>query len=170
MAIKKDDDYLKKVLFVCMGNICRSPAAEGILKKYINEKHLENKIFVDSAGTIDYHVGEKPNPRMLKAASERGFNLTHICRQFNPIFDFKHFDYIFYMDKQNFNEIAYYDIKKEYSHKILSTAGFCTRHNVSIVPDPYYGTMDDYHNVVEILEDACQGILERLIKEIEPDD
>ncbi|MDP4115776.1 MAG: low molecular weight protein-tyrosine-phosphatase [Bacteroidota bacterium] len=169
MEKTNNNKYLRKVLFVCMGNICRSPAAEGILKKYIQDKGLEGKIYVDSAGTIGYHAGEMPDTRMRKAASERGYNLTHRSRKFDPDFDFDYFDYIFYMDNQNFNDITYFDQNRVYLNKILSVSEYCLKHKMILVPDPYYGTIHDFYKVIEILEDACEGIIERLIKEIEPD-
>lgn len=162
-----EKEYLKKILFVCMGNICRSPAAEGIFKKLILDNGLEKIIFVDSAGTIDYHSGELPDSRMRKAGADRGYEFNHISRKFNPSFDFDYYDYIFYMDNQNYKDISMLDNQMKYSSKLFPTSAFCKRHKVQSVPDPYYGTIGDFNNVIDILEDGCQGILERLKKEIE---
>jgi len=88
----------KKILFVCLGNICRSPAAEGIMKKLVEEKDLHNLIEVDSAGTMGYHTGEGADPRMKRHAKNRGYDLTSIARRFDPKKDFLDFDYIVTMD------------------------------------------------------------------------
>ncbi|MBZ0200822.1 MAG: low molecular weight phosphotyrosine protein phosphatase, partial [Ignavibacteriaceae bacterium] len=93
---------MKKILFVCMGNICRSPAAEGVFKALVKQNGLEDFFEVDSAGTIGYHAGEQPDVRMKKHALKRGYNLIHAARKFNPLRDFDYFDYIITMDDENF--------------------------------------------------------------------
>ncbi|MDP2364690.1 MAG: low molecular weight protein-tyrosine-phosphatase, partial [Ignavibacteria bacterium] len=128
-----------KVLFVCMGNICRSPAAEGIFKKMVKDSNLEGKIEVDSAGTIDYHAGELPDARMRKHANQRGYNLDSLARQFNPKNDFDEFDYIITMDDDNYDDIVNQDQNKIYVNKILKITNFCSDKSVKEVPDPYYG-------------------------------
>jgi protein-tyrosine phosphatase len=148
--------YNKKVLFVCLGNICRSPAAEAILKKYLIDENLQENIYVDSAGTAGYHVGETPDPRMIGYAAKRGFNLDHITRKFNPAKDFVKFDYIITMDNDNLNK---------FSHKLFRMADFCKNIKVDEVPDPYYEGKEGFNNVLDILEDGCKGIIEKLKNE-----
>ena len=126
-----------KVLFVCMGNICRSPAAEGIFKKLVDDAKLDNEISIDSAGSIGYHTGELPDKRMRSHASARGYNLESRARQFNPKNDFEEFDYIITMDNENYSDIKKLDIKKLYNDKILKMGDFIADKNVSEVPDPY---------------------------------
>jgi len=98
-----------------MGNICRSPAAEGIAKKLLAQKKLNGSIEVDSAGTLDYHEGEPPDPRMIEHAAKRGYVLNSLARQFDPKKDFEHFDYIVTMDDENYEEIASLDKKNIYN-------------------------------------------------------
>jgi protein-tyrosine phosphatase len=155
------------VLFVCMGNICRSPAAEGILKKLIVDDNLENKISVDSAGTIGYHSGELPDERMRKHALDRGYNLDSRARQFNPKKDFEEFDYIVTMDDDNYSDIVGKDHYKIYLNKILKMTDFYSNKSVKEVPDPYYGGSNGFENVLDILEDSTKNLLKKIRTDIE---
>ena len=155
----------KRILFVCMGNICRSPAAEGIAKKFLEKKGLNETIEIDSAGTLDYHSGEPPDPRMIAHAAKRGFQLNSLARQFDPKKDFEHFNYIVTMDDENYEEIASLDKKNKYNNKIFKMAGFGSKHAVEEVPDPYYSGSDGFELVLDILEDSVGG----LIKKVEDD-
>lgn len=157
----------KKVLFVCMGNICRSPAAEGVMKKMISENGLNNVIEVDSAGTIGYHEGEPADPRMSKHAIKIGYKLTSSSRKFNPKNDFEYFDYIVTMDDNNYQDILALDKKYEYSHKIFKMAKFFTEHDEYEVPDPYYGQAHGFELVLDLLEDGNKNLLEKIRKDIE---
>ena len=148
-----------KVLFICLGNICRSPAAEGILKSYIEQENLHDDIYVDSAGTINYHTGELPYPEMRKHAKIRGYELTHLARQFDPDKDFTRFDYLITMDDLNYRDIKKLDKNNLYSSSLLKMIQFCTQHNVSSVPNPYDCGPEAYENVLNILEDACANLL-----------
>lgn len=152
----------KKVLFVCLGNICRSSAAEAVLKKYLEKEGLQDKVFVDSAGTAGYHIGEPSDPRMIKAASKRGYNIDHIGRKFRAAKDFLKFDYIITMDNQNFADIKELDHVNKFSHKIFKMSEFCKDIKFEEVPDPYYENEEGFEKVLNILEDGCRGILERL--------
>lgn len=156
-----------KVLFVCMGNICRSPAAEGIFKKFVEEAGLDTKISIDSAGTIGYHAGELPDERMRKHAVTRWYNLDSRARQFNPKQDFEEFDYIVTMDNDNYTDIKKLDLKKVYTEKIYKMADFISDKNVSEVPDPYYGGSDGFEFVIDILEDGSKNLLTKIINDLE---
>ncbi len=156
-----------KVLFVCMGNICRSPAAEGIFKKIIKDAHLNHKIEVDSAGTIDYHEGEMPDARMRNHAANRGYVLDSRARQFNPKKDFDKFDYIITMDDDNYAEIIRSDYNKIYRNKIFKMTDFSTDKNFKEVPDPYNGNANGFENVLDILEDSTGNFLNKIRADIE---
>lgn len=152
----------KKILFVCLGNICRSPAAEGIMKTLINKNGFKDHVFVDSAGTIAFHTGEKPDLRMIDHAAKRGYELDHHARKFDPEKDFNKFDYIITMDNQNYADIKSFDDKEKYSNKIFKMTDFSSKYNVDEVPDPYYLGPSGFENVINILEDACTGLLNKI--------
>jgi protein-tyrosine phosphatase len=149
-----------------MGNICRSPAAEGIAKKILEKNELNEKINIDSAGTLDYHSGELPDPRMIAHSAKRGYKLDHHARQFNPVKDFEYFDYIVTMDNEIFNEINSLDGKKEYKNKILKMASFSSNPDVTEVPDPYYRGSEGFELVLDILEDSVNGLLKKVEDDI----
>ena len=152
----------KKVLFVCLGNICRSSAAEAVLKKYLKDEGLHENIYVDSAGTAGYHIGEPSDPRMIKVAAKRGYNVDHIGRKFRAAKDFLKFDYIITLDNQNYADIKELDHVNKFSHKIFKMSEFCKTTEVDEVPDPYYENEEGFENVLNILEDGCRGILDKL--------
>lgn len=156
-----------KVLFVCMGNICRSPAAEGIFKKYVDEAKLGGQISIDSAGTIGYHEGELPDARMRKHALNRGYYLDSRARQFNPKKDFNEFDYIITMDNDNYLDITRLDHKGLYRNKIYKMADFISDKNVNEVPDPYYGGADGFEFVIDILEEGSKNLLTKIKDDLE---
>lgn len=159
-----------KVLFVCMGNICRSPAAEGVFKKIVKDANLEDNIEVDSAGTIDYHAGELPDARMRKHAAQRGYNLNSLARQFNPKKDFEIFDYIIAMDDDNFDDIVRSDYNNINRNKIFKMTDFSSDKNIKKVPDPYYGGSNGFENVLDILEDSTKNFLNKIRVNIEKRD
>ncbi|HVO72736.1 MAG TPA: low molecular weight protein-tyrosine-phosphatase [Ignavibacteriaceae bacterium] len=152
---------MKKILFVCLGNICRSPAAEGIMRHLVEKEGLQEKILVDSAGTIDYHLGELPDARIIRHSGIRGYKLNHKARIFS-LKDFEHFDYIIAMDDENMIDIKSFDPEEKYSEKILKITDFCTRVKSDEVPDPFYGGPKDFELVLDILEDACKGLIGKL--------
>ena len=156
----------KRILFVCMGNICRSPAAEGIAKKLAAKRVLDCTIEIDSAGTLDYHEGELPDPRMIKHASKRGYKLDSRARQFNPNNDFDHFDYIVTMDDDNYSEITSLDKKNKYKDKVYRMVSFGNKLKVNEVPDPYYSGSDGFEYVLDILEDSVDGLLKKVEDDI----
>ncbi len=149
-----------KVLFVCLGNICRSPMAEGHFKKLVQDNNLESQIYHDSAGTASYHVGELPDKRMRETAKKHGIILDHIVRQFNYT-DFNKFDYILAMDSSNLNNILHEKEKSENPHaKVYLMRHFDKNKKDSDVPDPYYGDLNDYENVYKILEHSVTNFFE----------
>jgi protein-tyrosine phosphatase len=156
----------KKILFVCMGNICRSPAAEGIAKKFLEKRESDGTIEIDSAGTLDYHTGELPDPRMIKHASRRGYRLDSHARQFNPEIDFEYFDYIVTMDDDNYSEITSLDKRNVYRHKVFKMVNFGTKLKVNEVPDPYYSGSEGFEYVLDILEDSVEGLLNKVEDDI----
>lgn len=155
---------MKKILFVCMGNICRSPAAEGVMKSLVNKNGMKDKIYVDSAGTIDYHAGETPDLRMIEAASERGYELNHRARQITKS-DLENFDYIITMDGQIHRSVQRLDTQKKYQHKIFKMTDFLTELKADEIPDPYYGRKEDFEYSLDLIEDAVKGLLKHIQNE-----
>ena len=155
-----------KVLFVCLGNICRSPVAEGVFKEKVREKGLEGQIFCDSAGTSAYHIGESPDARSRANALENGITLQHAARQFTSE-DLEDFHYVLAMDKSNLHNIL--ELKDS-----LQQAGPAAIHLMRAfdpqpgnqeVPDPYFGGADGFQQVFDILDRSCERFLEEVIKE-----
>ena len=150
-----------KLLFVCLGNICRSPSAENIMKHLIEQAGLSDRIICDSAGTSSYHIGSPPDRRMTIAAKNRGIKLEGEARQFQKT-DFEEFDLILAMDRENYRDILYLDRDGKYKDKVRLMCDFCTRHNIKEVPDPYYGGPEGFDRVIDILLDACEGLLQSI--------
>jgi protein-tyrosine phosphatase len=153
----------KKILFVCMGNICRSPAAEGILKYKIHERGLDECFHIDSAGMLGYHEGELPDNRMRAYAVKRGYNLTSLSRPVK-VDDFYAFDSIIGMDDDNITWLRRKAPDEESRQKIHRMTDYCQKIVADHVPDPYYGGNQGFENVLDILEDACEGLLAALTK------
>ena len=146
-----------KILFVCLGNICRSPLAEGVMKKMCAERGLDWEI--DSAGLIDYHKGELPDPRMMTTAERHGYKLTHRSRPVETA-DFEKFDYIIGMSDYINTRIVRDAPHVPFHAKIKNVADFFIEtKDYEEVPDPYCGTMRDFEIAVQLIEDACKGIL-----------
>ncbi len=155
---------MTKVLFVCLGNICRSPAAEGVFAKKITDLNLQNLIAWDSAGTSAHHSGYPADERMQEHAKRRGYPLPSISRLFVTE-DFKRFDYILTMDESNFADVTSLDSKAQFTNKVIPFTEFCRVHNITKVPDPYYGGDAGFELVMDIVEDGCDGLIEFLKKE-----
>ncbi len=151
------------ILFVCMGNICRSPSGEAVMNALIKKYNLENQIKCDSAGTIAYHTGEPADARMQKHAAKRGYNLTSIARQIKYS-DFEKFDYIIAMDKSNYSDLLHLDSEEKYGNKIFMMMQFANKFTEEEVPDPYYGGEQGFEYVLDLLEDACSGLLKFVVK------
>ena len=152
-----------KVLFVCLGNICRSPAAHGIFEHIVREKGMEDRIAVDSAGTYSGHRGELPDRRMRNAAMYRGYALTHRSRPVSSL-DFLDFDMIIAMDDQNYEDLMHLAPSVEATHKIRRMAEFFTTHKISYVPDPYYMGAEGFQLVLDLLEEGCSNLYDEIIK------
>ncbi|MBT8046957.1 MAG: low molecular weight phosphotyrosine protein phosphatase [Xanthomonadales bacterium] len=150
---------MQSVLFVCMGNICRSPTAEGIFRKLVSEAGRDADFSIDSAGTIGYHAGHKADSRMRSAAAARGYDLTSMARRIETE-DFHQFDWIVTMDDDNFRDVN--RINPEARARVVRMCEYCESHDVSEVPDPYYGGEQGFHTVIDILEDACGNFLRRV--------
>jgi protein-tyrosine phosphatase len=150
---------MKNVLFVCLGNICRSPSAEAVFNGLIKKEGLTGSIRCDSAGIADYHIGEQADPRMQSHAMRRGYRLTSIARKFNPGTDFDAFDYIVGMDDENVNDLRNLASSTKDLDKIYKITDFSSEAGHESVPDPYYGGTDGFELVLDILEDACEGLL-----------
>ncbi|MBD2022110.1 low molecular weight phosphotyrosine protein phosphatase [Leptolyngbya sp. FACHB-36] len=153
------------LLFVCLGNICRSPAAENIMNHLIEQAGLSGQITCDSAGTSSYHIGSPPDRRMTSAASQRKIALRGSARQFTKA-DFERFDLILAMDRDNYAEICALDPSGRFRNKVRLMCEFCTQHMLREVPDPYYGGTEGFNQVIDLLLDACQGLLDDVVKQI----
>ena len=154
-----------KILFVCLGNICRSPSAENIMNHLIEKAGFSGRIICDSAGTGGYHIGSPPDPRMTSAAKQRGITLKGEARQFIAE-DFEKFDIILAMDKENYRDIQSLDRQGIYDDKIRLMCDFCREHDLKEVPDPYYGGYKGFDFVIDLLLDACEGLLDYTIEQL----
>lgn len=155
----------KKILFVCLGNICRSSTAEGIMIKHLEEKGLSHLFSIDSAGILSYHQGELPDSRMRKHALRRGYNLVHRSRPVT-VDDFFEFDLILGMDDSNISALQELAPSVETASKIGRMTAFCRTISADHVPDPYYGGAEGFEQVMDILEDACDGLIEEVSEAI----
>ncbi|MBC8127858.1 MAG: low molecular weight phosphotyrosine protein phosphatase [Gloeobacteraceae cyanobacterium ES-bin-144] len=147
------------VLFVCLGNICRSPAAEIIFRKKVADAGRSDDFLIDSAGTIGDHQGSPPDSRMAQTLRSNGLTVTGQARKILAR-DLQTFDLIVTMDESNLKDVRRLDPSGELHAKIRPFVGFCTHHNDPRVPDPYYGGQRGFEHVVELLNDGCDGILE----------
>lgn len=154
-----------RILFVCLGNICRSPAAEGIMRRLAEREGAAGLLEIDSAGTYGGHRGELPDPRMRSAAARRGLALTHRSRRIAEE-DFDRFDRIVVMDDMNYEAVHRLAPSREAAGKICRMTEFCRRHpDRTCVPDPYYEGHEGFERVLDLLEDGCEGLLDSLKEE-----
>lgn len=153
-----------QLLFVCLGNICRSPSAENIMNHLIQQRGLQDQILCDSAGTSSYHVGSIPDRRMTAAAAKRGIQLVGRARQFDRR-DFEQFDLILAMDQDNHADILLLDTRGQYRHKVKLMCEFCRNYSDREVPDPYYGGSEGFNYVIDLLLDACDGLLDYIVQQ-----
>jgi protein-tyrosine phosphatase len=148
------------VLFVCMGNICRSPTAEAVFRRVVSDSGLGGVVHVDSAGTHGYHVGEPPDPRTVAAAARRGYLLHELrARQFEPA-DFERFDYVIAMDRENLVQLEMH-AGVEHRPRLSLLLSFVEGIGDD-VPDPYYGGAAGFERVLDMVEEAARGLLETL--------
>lgn len=144
-----------------MGNICRSPAAEGMMREKLKAAVLDQRVTVDSAGTINFHTGKLADTRMRHAAAARGMELTHHARQVSPA-DLADFDLILVMDKENLRDVMSLRGASSFKSKLRLFCEFCTRHTEKEVPDPYLGDAQDFEFVLDLLDDGCAEIICRI--------
>jgi protein-tyrosine phosphatase len=148
-----------RVLFVCMGNICRSPMAEGVFRHLIRQAGLDDVVKVESAGTHAFHAGEAPDKRAQATAAKRGYDISDLrARQVEGI-DFERFDLILVMDWDNLSLLQQTGPKKAH-HKLQLLMRFATEHESATIPDPYYGGQQGFDQSLDFIEDACAGLLE----------
>ncbi|MDP2761975.1 MAG: low molecular weight protein-tyrosine-phosphatase [Sideroxyarcus sp.] len=149
------------VIFICMGNICRSPTAEAVFRHYVGQAGLAGTIHIDSAGTHDYHIGDAPDARTQRAAKQRGYDMSRLRGRQVAAADFAHFDYVLAMDEANLSILQRLRPPGAQGHLGLFL-DFAERHAEREVPDPYYGGADGFERVLDMVEDAAAGLLRQI--------
>jgi protein-tyrosine phosphatase len=152
---------MTKVLFVCMGNICRSPTAEGVVRKQLEQAGLAAQVELDSAGTHGYHIGEPPDPRSQKAAAKRGYDLSALRARRVMEVDFLRFDLILAMDRDNL-ALLRKACPQEHHEKLGLFLDYAADSSEDEVPDPYYGGPDGFDRVLDLTEAAARGLVDHL--------
>ena len=150
-----------RLLFVCLGNICRSPAAEGVMRTLVEREGMAEHVTIRSAGTGGWHVGKLPDQRMRTAAQGRGYTLQSRARQVTEN-DLAEHHLVLVMDEQNLREVRPLDRTGAHGAKIRLFCEFCTDHDSREVPDPYYGGPQGFEHVLDLLEDGCRGVLQHI--------
>ena len=159
-SISKDKKY--SILFVCLGNICRSPAAQGVMEHIVSERGISDRVVIDSAGTSSYHEGDLPDHRMRMHARFRGIDLTHRSRPVKSS-DFERFDLIVAMDDSNYDHLREMSPTVEEMEKVVRIASFFRQYTTwDCIPDPYYGGSEGFENVLDLLNDACNTIADMI--------
>jgi protein-tyrosine phosphatase len=156
-----------RILFVCMGNICRSPTAEGVFRRLVAERVPGVEIEVDSAGTHDYHVGDPPDPRSIAAAARRGVDLRQLRARLIRDEDFERFDLIIAMDRLN-RETLLERSPAPFRERIRLFMEFASDPEVEDVPDPYYGGAPGFERVLDLAEEAAAGLLDEVLERARP--
>lgn len=149
---------MMKILMVCMGNICRSPLAEGVVRHLAERLGVASFVEVDSAGTLAYHAGEQPDPRAKKVAASRGYDLSRMRARRVAEDDFAHFDLVLAMDRQNLTALERV-CPDEYLHKLGLFMDYAEEHAQDEIPDPYYGGPDGFERVLDMCESAARGLI-----------
>lgn len=151
------------ILFVCLGNICRSPLAQAVMQKMVDDNHLQDKFYIDSAGIGRWHEGQPADQRMRKHAARHGYTLTHRARQIRPETDFNQFDLIFTMDKDNFRAVTALAPDEQSRLKVVPMSRyFSPGTKETCVPDPYYGGDEDFERAIALVEDACTNVFQKM--------
>ena len=153
------------VTFICMGNICRSPTAHGVFIRRLSDAGLTRQVHVDSAGTHDLHRGEGPDRRSQRHARERGYDLSGLRARQLSAKDFERSDLLLAMDWDNLRATEE-RCPPEHRHKLRRLTEFCLRQRSEIVPDPYYGGVAAFEHVLDLIEDACDGLLDHVRREV----
>lgn len=151
------------ILFVCMGNICRSPTADGVLRHKVRERGLEDHVTVDSAGTHNYHPNHPPDSRSQAHARQRGYDLSPLRARQIHANDFERFDLILAMDWDNLGLIQQ-QCPPAHQRKVRRLTEFCSSFDSPVVPDPYYGGAAGFEEVLDLVEDACEGLIVHIQK------
>lgn len=162
--ITKDSPY--KICFVCLGNICRSPTAEGVFQHLANERGLQPYFEIDSAGTSAYHVGESPNSKSQQVANKYGVQLHSRARQFEYS-DLEYYDLVLAMDHENLQNVKNMDRKDRFTEKVGLMRDFDPQPEDGAVPDPYYGGRQGFENVFQVVKRSCESLLNELEGQIE---
>jgi protein-tyrosine phosphatase len=152
-----------RVIFICLGNICRSPSAAGVFRQVLAARAPQLDVEVDSAGTHDYHVGEPPDRRAIEAARRRGVDLSALRARQVAAIDFERFDYVLAMDSQNLETLRS-RAPAQYHERIRLFMDFAPNAYTREVPDPYYGGANGFEEVLDLLEQASEGLLEELAR------
>lgn len=157
-----------KILFVCLGNICRSPSAEGLFRALVEKRGVADRFVIDSAGIGGWHTGERADARMRKHALQRGYDLTSRARKVYPEADFTDFDLIIGMDDENIRDLKALAKNEKELAKIHKMTEYNRRmQGYKIIPDPYFGGDEGFELVLDLLEDATEGLLESLLPELQ---
>lgn len=156
---EKERKTMTKILFICLGNICRSPAAEGIMQQMIDKQGLSERFLIDSAGIGNWHAGQLPDVRMRRQGAKRGYDFCHHARQFHAFEDFQRFDFIVVMDEENYRAITQMARSETEKLKVIRMSDYLTLHKATTVPDPYYGDTRDFDYALDLIEDGCAGLL-----------
>ena len=153
------------ILFVCLGNICRSPAAQAVMQRMVDERGLTSRFYIDSAGIGGWHIGDLPDKRMRVHARTRGYELTHRARRIQSD-DFEEFDLIVGMDATNVDDLCHKAMTLEQQDKVVMMGDYIRQFpHHDYVPDPYYEGSEGFELVLDLLEDACDNLLNQIIKQ-----
>ncbi len=152
-----------KILFVCLGNICRSPTAEGVFRKLVSDRNLSHLVEVDSAGTSGWHIGEAPDARTVQAAATRGYDLSQLRGRQSTSDDFFKFDYILAMDKTNLSNLRSIEPNTGETARLELFLNYAKNSDYSEVPDPYHGGAKGFELVLNLVEDACEGLITEVL-------
>jgi protein-tyrosine phosphatase len=165
MIENKMTSHQLNILFVCMGNICRSPTAEGVFRKKLQDNKLLEKIYIDSAGTHNYHPNSPPDSRSQIHALKRGYDLSNLRARVVNESDFENFDLLITMDWDN-RSLLEERCPAHLQHKIRGFAEFLKTSKASVIPDPYYGDEQHFEHVLDLVEEAAEGLMELLIQKV----